>query len=263
LGTVDQQKVKEYITHSWYEYASGDTTGLHPLNGETSPNYTGPQPPYEFLDTDENDKYSWLKSPRYEDMPMEVGPLSRMLIAYVSPDSPSHDSVKEKVDAALEALDVGPEALLSTLGRVAARGIETWVMVEQAQVWLDELVANIGSGDLRIHNGERWLPSSWPAEAEGFGLSDAPRGALGHWVKIKNGRIENYQCVVPSTWNGGPRDANSNRGPYEESLIGTPIADPEKPLEVLRTIHSFDPCMACAAHIVDVKGREITSIKVL
>lgn len=259
---VDQKLVQEYVAHSWYSYGGGDQNGLHPWEGETQPNYTGPRPPYEFLDTGDDDKYSWLKSPRYDGRPMEVGPLARMLMAYASPNAPSHASVKEKVDAVLKELNVGPEALFSTLGRVAARGIETWVVAEAALEWLNDLITNIKSGDLRVHNGIRWDPATWPDEAQGFGLSDAPRGALGHWVRIKNGRIENYQCVVPSTWNGGPRDASGTTGPYEASLIGTPIADPEQPLEILRTVHSFDPCMACAAHIVDTNGREIISIKV-
>jgi Ni,Fe-hydrogenase I large subunit len=262
IHPVDQEMVAEYVTHSWYSYSNGDKNALHPWDGETTANYTGPQPPYEFLNTDEGDKYSWLKSPRYDDQPMEVGPLARVLVAYASPEAPTHESIKEKVDAVLAQLEVEASALFSTLGRVAARGIETWVLAEQALTWLDDLIANIRAGDLRIHNGVRWDPSTWPAEAQGFGLSDAPRGALGHWVRIKDGKIENYQCVVPSTWNAGPRDTNGVTGPYEAALIGTPIADPEQPLEILRTVHSFDPCMACAAHIVDPSGREIISVKV-
>lgn len=259
---VDQSKIAEYAAHSWYEYSRGNGTSLHPWEGETQPNYTGPQPPYEFLNTGEGDKYSWLKSPRYEDNPMEVGPLARMLMAYASPDAPSHASVKEKVDAVLAHLGVGPEALFSTLGRTAARGIETWVIAEVAMGWLDQLTANMKTGDVRVHNGESWDPSTWPAQAQGFGMTEAPRGALGHWVQIEDGRIKHYQCVVPSTWNAGPRDGNGQRGPYEAALVGTPIADPEQPLEILRTVHSFDPCMACAAHILDAEGQEIVSIKI-
>lgn len=259
---VEQEKIEEYIAHSWFEYAGGNDTSLHPWSGETQPNYTGPRPPYDFLDTGEGDKYSWLKAPRYEDTPMEVGPLARMLVAYASPDAPIHASVKEKVDTVLQTLEVGAEALFSTLGRTAARGIETWVIAETAAGWINDLIENIKSGDLRVHNGERWEPKNWPAQAQGFGMTDAPRGALGHWVQINNERIANYQCIVPSTWNAGPRDANGKRGPYEEALIGTPIADEERPLEILRTIHSFDPCMACAAHLVDATGKEIVSVKV-
>lgn len=254
---VDHTKIAEYVTHSWYEYREGDSKSKHPWEGETNYRYTGPKPPYEFLDTDK--KYSWLKAPRYEDLPMEVGPLSRMLVAYAS----GHKRVKEVIDSVLKKLDVGPAALFSTLGRVAARGVETLVTAEMLSVWIDELAANIKKGDLRIHNNEKWEPSTWPKEAQGYGLYEAPRGALGHWIKIKNGKIENYQCVVPSTWNGSPRDAKGQRGPYEASLIGTPVADPNKPVEILRTVHSFDPCMACAVHVLDPEGKEIIKIRVV
>jgi [NiFe] hydrogenase large subunit/hydrogenase large subunit len=254
---VDMQKIREYVAHSYYEYAGGDDLGLHPFQGETKPNYTGPAPPYEFLDTE--GKYSWLKSPRYDDRPMEVGPLARMLVAYAR----GHERVRALVGMVLERLKVGPEALFSTLGRTAARGIETVVIAEQLQGWLDKLASNMGSGNLEIHNDEKWDPASWPDEAEGWGFHEAPRGALGHWVRIEKGKIAGYQAVVPSTWNGGPRDARGQRGPYEEALVGTPIADPEKPLEILRTVHSFDPCMACAAHVVDARGKKIAEVKVL
>jgi hydrogenase large subunit len=163
----------------------------------------------------------------------------------------------------LSKLGVGPEVLFSTLGRTAARCIETVVMAEQLIAWTDELAANIASGDLRIHELAHWDPATWPAEAQGWGWQEAPRGALGHWVHIKDRSIENYQCVVPSTWNGSPRDANGQPGAYEASLIGTPVADPEQPLEVLRTIHSFDPCMACAVHILEPDGREVLRVKVV
>jgi Ni,Fe-hydrogenase I large subunit len=251
----DQTKVAEYITHSWYRYDRGDEASLHPFQGETSPNFTGPNPPFERLDTDK--KYSWLKSPRYADEPMEVGPLARMLVAYVS----GHARVKQLVGAVLAKLNVGPEALFSTLGRVAARGIETQVLAEKMDDWVDQLAANMGSGELRIHDNSKWDPGSWPADASGAGLHEAPRGALSHWVQIHNGTIANYQCVVPSTWNAGPRDAKGRRGPYEEALVGTPVADPKKPIEILRTVHSFDPCMACGVHVVDTKRREIVSVR--
>jgi len=253
---VDHTKISEYVTRSWYEYADGDGKAKHPWEGETKPKYTGPKPPYEFLESDK--KYSWIKAPRYEDTPMEVGPLARMLVAYGS----GHKRVKAVVDSVLQKLGVGKAALFSTLGRVAARGIETLVTAEQSLVWLDELAANMKKGDLRIHAGEKWDPSSWPKEAKGWGFYEAPRGALGHWVRIKDGAIANYQCVVPSTWNGSPRDAKGQRGAYEAALIGTPVADPERPVEILRVVHSFDPCMACAVHVVDARGRELTRIQV-
>ena len=190
---------------------------------------------------------------------MEVGPLARMLVAYGS----GHERVQAVVNSVLEKLGVGPAALFSTLGRVAARGIETLVTAEKVTDWLNELANNMKRGDLKIHSGEKWDPSEWPAEARGYGFHEAPRGALGHWINIKNGKIANYQCVVPSTWNGSPRDASDQRGPYEASLIGTPVANIDQPVEILRTIHSFDPCMACAVHVVDPDGNEVTRIKVV
>jgi Ni,Fe-hydrogenase I large subunit len=253
---VDHKKVTEYVTHSWYEYSDGDDKPKHPWDGETNYKYTGPKPPYEFLNTD--GKYSWLKAPRYDNKAMEVGPLARMLVAYAS----GHKRVQEAVNGVLKALGVGPAVLFSTLGRIAARGVETLVTAEQLSVWIDELAENMKKGDLKIHNGEKWEPSEWPSEAQGYGLYEAPRGSLGHWVKIKDKKIENYQIVVPGTWNGSPRDANGQRGPYEEALIGTPVANPEQPVEILRTVHSFDPCMACAVHVVDPEGNEVTRIKV-
>ena len=253
----DPAKVTEYVKHSWYEYSGGDDKGLHPFQGETNPKYTGPKPPYELLDT--NAKYSWLKSPRYDGLPMEVGPLSRMLVAYGS----GHARVKELVGAVLGKLGVGPEALFSTLGRVAARGIETQVLAEKMSDWLDELAANMGRRELRIHDNSKWEPSSWPADCTGAGFHEAPRGALGHWVHIKDGAIANYQCVVPSTWNAGPRDASGQPGPYEAALIGNPVAKPDQPLEILRTVHSFDPCMACGVHVLDPDGNEIVKVRVV
>jgi [NiFe] hydrogenase large subunit/hydrogenase large subunit len=255
LETLDPAKITEFVTHSWYEYGGGDSRSLHPFEGETKPNYTGPAPPFERLETD--GKYSWLKSPRYDGQPMEVGPLSRMLVAYVK----GNQRVGELVNAVLSQLGVGPEALFSTLGRVAARGIETQVLVEKITDWLDELADNMGRGELAIHDNSKWDPSSWPSDCTGAGFHEAPRGALGHWVHIRNGEIANYQCIVPSTWNAGPRDASGQKGPYESALIGTPVADPDQPIEILRTVHSFDPCMACGVHVVDAKRRELVRVR--
>lgn len=252
----DVGAIQEYITHSWYRYEEGDEAAKPPSQGETVPNYTGPQPPYDFLETD--GKYSWVKAPRYGDAPMEVGPLARMLVA----NAAGHQAVQATVKLVLDTLGVGPEALLSTLGRTAARGVETLVVAQQLQGWIDELASSAGSGNRQTVNVERWNPSSWPDEAEGYGRVEAPRGALGHWVHIKGGQIERYQCVVPSTWNGSPRDARGQRGPWEEALIDTPVANPEQPVEILRTLHSFDPCMACAVHVVDKRGRPITQVQV-
>ncbi len=259
LSTVhpmDHKQITEWVTRSWYEYSDGDGKARHPWDGETNPKYTGPRPPYEFLETDK--KYSWLKAPRYNGLPMEVGPLSRMLVAYAS----GHKAVKPAVDGALKALGVGPAALFSTLGRIAARAVETQVMAAELLAWHAQLVANIKRGDLKIHAGERWDPATWPKEAQGWGFHEAPRGALGHWVRIKDGAIVNYQCVVPSTWNASPRDGKDQRGPYEASLLGTPVADANRPVEILRTVHSFDPCMACAVHVTGPAREPITRIQV-
>ena len=253
----DPAKISEHVHHSWYSYEGGDEHGLHPSKGETKPNYTGPNPPYDQLNVD--GKYSWLKAPRYDGLPMEVGPLSRMLVAYGS----GHARVKELVNAALAKLGVGPEALFSTLGRTAARGIETQLLAEKITDWCDQLAANMKRRDLRIHDNSKWEPQSWPREAFGAGFHEAPRGALGHWVHIKDNAIANYQCVVPSTWNAGPRDEKGQSGPYEAALVGTPIADAEKPVEILRTVHSFDPCLACGVHVLDPSGREIVKVRVV
>ena len=246
---VDPGKVAEYVTRSWYEYAGGDQAAKPPSEGETNPKYSGPKPPYEFLDVDK--KYSWLKAPRYDDRVMEVGPLSRMLVAYAS----GQPEVKAMVDGVLAKFKAPPTALFSTLGRIAARALETQLLSNHIVGWIEELRANMNSGDLRIHNGEKWDPSTWPSSARGYGLFEAPRGALGHWVEIENTLVKNYQIVVPTTWNAGPRDAKGQRGPYETALLKTPVADPERPLEILRTVHSFDPCLACAVHVVDARGR--------
>ena len=246
---VDPGKIAEYVTHSWYEYSDGDQASRHPAEGETNPKYSGPRPPYEQLDTDA--KYSWLKAPRYDDKPMEVGPLARTLVAYAS----GNEQVKKTVDAVLAKFNAPPTVLFSTLGRVAARAIEADLVVQKLPEWIAQLDDNMAHGDVRIHNGDKWDPETWPKSCAGFGLEEAPRGSLGHWVEIENKKIVNYQAVVPSTWNAGPRDAHGQRGAYEAALLNTPIADPERPLEVLRTVHSFDPCLACAVHVVDGTGR--------
>lgn len=257
VASVDQTGVAETVAHSYYTYDDGDATALHPLQGQTNPKYAGPTPPFETLEG--HDKYSWLKAPRYEDEPMEVGPLARMLVAYASGQA----DVKAGVDSVLKVLGVGPEALFSTLGRIAARAIETQVIVHRLSKWLTDLTDNLDTGDLAIADVTMWDPSSWPADAQGWGLEEAPRGSLGHWVTIKDQAIANYQLVVPSTWNGSPRDAKGRRGAWEEALIGTPVADPNQPVEILRTVHSFDPCMACAVHVYDADGSASVEIRVV
>ncbi len=255
LIPVDHEEIAEYVTHSWYSY-DDDSLPKHPYVGETNPNYTGPQPPYDYLETD--GKYSWVKAPRFRDEPMEVGPLAHMLVGYAS----GQEEIQSTVGSVLDTLGVGPEALFSTLGRTAARCIETVIIGNKMSEWIGELAGAMAEGDYAIHENSMWDPENWPAETMGYGFHEPPRGALGHWVHIKDKKIENYQAVVPSTWNASPRDANGKMGPYEAALIGTPIANPEMPLEVLRTIHSFDPCLACAVHVLDAEGREVTQINV-
>lgn len=250
----DFMDVEEYVTHSWYNYQEGDQVGLHPFEGETEFNYTGPQPPYDLLDVEQ--KYSWLKSPRYRETPMEVGPLARVLMMYATGNA----MIKELVDSTLAALDVPITAVFSTLGRTAARAFETKAIAYAMKDWYNDLLGNLAAGDYQNWNGDKWEPATWPSHAEGFGWFEAPRGALGHWIVIDGGKISNYQMVVPTTWNASPRDHKGQPGAYEASLPGTPLADPEQPLEVLRTIHSFDPCMACAIHLMDVTGEDLGEV---
>ncbi|GAB4316254.1 MAG: nickel-dependent hydrogenase large subunit [Bacteroidales bacterium] len=251
----DPDQIKEFIAHSYYDYSGGDEAGKHPWEGETNLNYTGPKPPYDQLNVEQ--KYSWLKTPRWKGNPMEVGPLARMLVGYAS----GREEYKEVVEFALRKLEVPVTALFSTLGRTAARGLETVLVADWSKEFYQTLVSNIKNGDTRMANTEKWDPSTWPSEAKGVGMTEAPRGALAHWIVIKDKKIDNYQLVVPSTWNASPRDAKGQRSAYEESLIGTPIADPEKPLEILRTIHSFDPCIACAVHLYDEKGSYVHQVQ--
>ena len=250
----DFEKMQEYIAHSWYEYERGDDVGLHPWEGETTFNYTGPQPPYDELEVEQ--KYSWLKSPRWNGTAVEVGPLARVLAMYAK----GHEQTVELVDHVLTTLDAPTEALFSTLGRTAARGIETKVFADHMRTIYADLITAIGAGDTDTFNGEKWEPTSWPSEARGFGFMEAPRGALGHWIVIKGKKIENYQMVVPTTWNASPRDHEGKPGAYEASLVGTQLAKPEWPLEILRTVHSFDPCMACAIHMVDATGATVSEV---
>ena len=251
VNPTDPQEVQEFIPHSWYEYSGGDGEGRHPWDGETKLNYTGPKPPYTQLEVEQ--KYSWLKTPRWKGNAMEVGPLARLLVAYAS----GHAEVKDAIGGVLKQLDVPVAALFSTLGRTAARGIETMLVARWAKEFYGQLLDNIKRGETRTAETAMWEPSSWPADARGVGMSEAPRGALAHWIVIKDQKIDNYQLVVPSTWNASPRDAQGQLSAYESSLVGTPVANTEQPLEILRTIHSFDPCIACAVHIHDPHGRHV------
>ncbi len=252
----DHKKVAEYITSSWYTYDGGDDKGLHPWEGETTPKYTGPST-YDYLQGEK--KYTWMKAPRYEGSPMQVGPLARMLVGYAS----GHKDIKELVGQALGKLQVGPGVLFSTLGRTAARGIETVLLAHKMQDWFNQLITNVKQGQTATFTKDKWEPRSWPKTAQGYGYLDAPRGALGHWVQIEDEKIARYQCVVPSTWNCSPRDAQGQMGAYEAALVDNhPLARPDQPLEILRTIHSFDPCLACGVHVLDADGGLIAEVKV-
>jgi hydrogenase large subunit len=255
LDLNDPAQIQEYVSHSWYDYREGKQKALHPYAGETTLHYDGPTPPYTQLDVEKS--YSWLKSPRWRGKAMEVGPLARVLMLYAK----GHAQTKDLVNMTLSKLELPVTALFSTLGRTAARTLETKIFADTMQGWLDQLVANIKHGDVKTFNDELWEPASWPREAKGVGYTEAPRGALAHWVVIKDGKIDNYQAVVPSTWNAGPRDDKGQAGPYEAALVGHKLYDPKQPIEILRTIHSFDPCIACAVHVTDAEGEELIRVK--
>jgi len=251
------EEVQEFVTHSWYEYAGGDGVGLHPWKGETKMNYTGPKPPFENLDVDS--KYSYLKTPRWKGNAMEVGPLARVLVGYAR----GREEYKEVVDKALKDLNVPVTALFSTLGRTAARGLESVLASQWVQEFYDQLITNIRNGDTRMADVTKFERETWPKQAVGVGFSEAPRGALAHWINIEDQKIANYQLVVPTTWNASPRDGKGQMSAYESALIDTPVADEKQPLELLRTIHSFDPCMACAVHLYDENGKTIGRVSVV
>jgi hydrogenase large subunit len=255
VDPISEEQIREEIAHSWYTYPAGKDA-LHPFDGYTEAKYEGPKPPFKQLD--ENAKYSWLKSPRWKGNAMEVGPLARVLIGFAS----GREEYKEVVNFALSALKVPATALFSTLGRTAARGLETKLALGWLQAEFDRLIANLKGGDFAVADTAKWEPETWPSECKGFGFTEAPRGALGHWVHIKNGKIANYQAIVPSTWNASPKDGKGQHGAYEAALIGTPMADPKRPVEILRTIHSFDPCLACASHVLGPDGDTLAEIVV-
>jgi len=246
--TEFRHAVAEDLTHAWYKGKEAQ----HPWKGETQPHYT---------DFEEDGKYSWVKAPRYDGRPMQVGPLAQVLVGYAQ----GHPLTKKWTDAALEKISavgkrkVTVNDLQSTMGRHVARAIRCAMLSELAQKHWEYLVTNISSGDTAVFN-----PPKFPdGEVEGVGTHEAPRGTLSHWVVLRNGRLSNYQAVVPTTWNASPRDDRGVPGPYETSLLGNPVIDAERPLEVLRTVHSFDPCMACACHTYDPSGKPIATVKVL
>jgi hydrogenase large subunit len=257
----DPEQVQEFVTHSWYKYPD-ESKGLHPWDGITEPNFVlGPNTKgskTDIQEVDEGAKYSFVKAPRWRGNAMEVGPLARYVVAYARGDK----EIKEQVDGLLHDLGVPLPAIFSTLGRTAARGLECSWTAHKMRTVFDNMMANLKAGDTATSNMDMWEPHTWPKESKGVGHVEAPRGALGHWLHIKDGKIENYQAVVPTTWNASPRDSAGNIGAYEAALLGTPMVNAKQPLEILRTVHSFDPCLACSTHVMTPDGQELATVKV-
>jgi len=257
----DPEQVQEFVAHSWYEYPD-ESKGLHPWDGITEPHFElGPDAKgtkTNIKQLDENAKYSFVKAPRWRGNAMEVGPLARYVVAYARGD----EEIKDQVDGLLHDLGLPLTAIFSTLGRTAARGLECSWAAHKMRYVFDNMMANLKAGDTATSNMDKWEPETWPSETKGVGHAEAPRGALGHWMHIKDTKIETYQAVVPTTWNASPRDPAGNIGAYEAALLGTPMANPEQPLEILRTIHSFDPCLACATHVMAPDGGELARVKI-
>ncbi len=255
------EEIKEYVVHSWYRYPD-ETKGLHPWDGVTDPHYVlgknAKGTSTNIQELDEEGKYSFIKAPRWNGHAMEVGPLARWIVGYASKKS----EFKEPVDDLLGKLGLPVSALFSTLGRTAARGLEASWAAHKMRYFHDRLMANIRAGDTSTANTEKWEPSTWPRECKGVGFGEAPRGALAHWIRIREEKIDNYQAVVPTTWNASPRDPKGQIGAYEAALLNTPLSNPKEPLEILRTLHSFDPCLACSTHIMGPAGEPLHTAKV-
>jgi hydrogenase large subunit len=254
-------EIQEFVPHSWYSYAD-EKKGLHPWDGETTPKYElGPNAKgtrTNIEQIDEGGKYSWIKAPRWKGNAMEVGPLARYVVGYAS----GHTEITDQIKDLLGRLNAPVDALFSTLGRTAARALEGQWAAYKMRYFMDKMIANLKAGDSATANTTNWDPSTWPKEAKGVGFTEAPRGALAHWIKIKDTKIDNYQCIVPTTWNGSPRDNEGNIGAFEASLMNTKMERPEEPVEILRTLHSFDPCLACSTHVMSEDGQELTQVRV-
>lgn len=243
LEPVDREAIAESVAHSWYTNQAGDDAFVHPLEGGVQQQYAGP--PLPFASLEGSDKYSWLKAPRYGEEPMEVGPLARLLIGY----GEGREDVTVPVDSYVRRLGISLDELTGTLGRMVARAIEAQIVADRLGVWLTQLRDTLASGDVAVADITMWDPGAWPAEVIGWSLNESPKGALAHWIRIKDAKVEAYDIVDATTWNASPRDARGLRGAIEEALVGTPVLNAERPLEILRTVHSFDPCTACAVHV--------------
>jgi len=256
----------ENVDHAWYEYP-GDKKELHPWEGVTSPKYTGPKvgTPTDWKALDEKGKYSWLKVPKWRGKLAEVGTLARYIIIYTKSaklqlPNPTwaEKMMLDQINAISAKLALAPEKWMpSTLGRIICRALDAQLNAAINRFFFEKLVDNIKSGDTKVANMEKWEPKSWPKNCRGVGFYEAPRGALSHWVNIEGGSITNYQCVVPTTWNACPRDDNAGHGAYEQAMMDTHVAIPDKPLEIVRAIRSYDPCMACATHLYNTKGEKL------
>jgi len=268
VDPADPEQVQEFVNHSWYSYPD-ESKGLHPWDGITEANYElgaktkGTRT--DIKELDESAKYSWIKAPRWRGHAVEVGPLSRYTIGYAK----GVEYIQEQVNKSLAAFNSlagtnldAKTALNSTIGRTLARALESEYCSDMMVDDWNSLIRNIKNGDTATANMEKWDPKTWPKEAKGYGTVAAPRGALGHWIRIKDGKIENYQCVVPTTWNGSPRDPQGNIGAFEACLMGTPVERADEPVEILRNLHSFDPCLACSTHVMSEDGKELANVKV-
>lgn len=266
----DPEIFTEGVEHSWYEYPEKGGKDLNPWDGVTKAKYTGPKEgtPTEWKALNENGKYSWLKTPKWRGKVCEVGPLARYIIVYTKAKKGmlgeptwAEKMMLDQIDAVSKVLGVAPEVWLPTMvGRTAARALDCQLNAEINKFFFDKLIANIKSGDTKTANMEKWDPSTWPKQAKGVGLYEAPRGALSHYIVIKDGKTDNYQAVVPTTWNACPRDDEAGHGAYEKAMMDTQVKIADKPLEIVKVVRSFDPCMACATHMFNAKGEKISII---
>ena len=242
-----ETSVGESVSHAWYTYSEVDDSLRPPLEGETTPTYTGQVP---LSQLDDGGKYSWVKAARLDGLVMETGPLARVLVGTAN----GRPEIRESFGRLLSEAGLTSAQVGGALGRTLARAVELDVVTAALVGWLDDLDASLATGDVSIASVELWDPVAWPSEVEGWSLGEGPRGSVGHWVRIKDALIDHYQVVDGSTWNASPRDARGMAGPMESALAGVAVVDPTRPVELLRVIHSFAPCAACAAHVFEAPG---------